>query len=93
MEHLKEISQKPQIRRFEADFSLKNVHKDVTKYLLLRGESYIDFDPHGWEEGWGGGRWVAMTNDVLKFRKVFEFESSCIVICFSYIYLIINGKR
>ena len=30
--------------------------------------------------------WVAITNDALKFRKVVEFESSCIVICFSYIY-------
>ena len=35
--------------------------------------------------------WEAITNDVLKFRKVIEFESSCIVICFSYIYLIIHG--
>ena len=38
----------------------------------------------------GGG---AITNDVIKFRKVIEFENFCIVICFSYIYLIIDGKR
>ena len=31
-------------------------------------------------------------NDVLKLRKVIEFASSCILICFSYIYLIIDGK-
>ena len=31
-------------------------------------------------------------NDVLRFGEVFEFESSCIVIYFSYIYLIIDGK-
>ena len=37
-----------------------------------------------------GGR--AITNDILKFRKVIEFESLCIVIYFSYIYIIINGK-
>ena len=40
----------------------------------------------------GGGRWgvgsgegrggLVITNDVLKLRKVIEFESSCIVICF-----------
>ena len=33
-----------------------------------------------------------ITNDVSKFRKVIKFGSSCIVICFSYIYLIIYGK-
>ena len=27
----------------------------------------------GWEEGWG---WGAITNDVLKFRKFIEFQSS-----------------
>ena len=36
--------------------------------------------------------WVAITNDDLKFRKNIEFESLCIVICFSYIYLIIMEK-
>ena len=30
-------------------------------------------------EGTGG---LVITNDVLKLRKVIEFESSCIVICF-----------
>ena len=33
-----------------------------------------------------------ITNDTLKFSKVVEFESSCIEICFSYIYLIIDEK-
>ena len=43
----------------------------------------------------GGGGWGMGTinNEVLKFRKIIEFESSCIVICFSYIYLIIAGKE
>ena len=45
------------------------------------------------EGGWGGGGERAIANKVLKFRKVIEFESSSIVICFSYIYLIIDGKR
>ena len=39
--------------------------------------------------GEGGG---AITNEVLKFRKVVEFESVSIVICFSYIYQIIDEK-
>ena len=44
--------------------------------------------------GWGVGYlpW-SITNHVLKFRKVIKFENSLIVICFSYIYLIIDGKR
>ena len=37
-----------------------------------------------------GKGWAAITNDVLKLRKVIEFESSCILICFSYIYPIIG---
>ena len=43
---------------------------------------------HNDARGWG-----AITNDVLKFKKVIEFESSCIVIYLSYIYLIIDVKR
>ena len=39
-------------------------------------------------DGWG-----AIANEVLKFKKFFKFESSCIVIYFSYIYPIINGER
>ena len=38
-------------------------------------------------------RGLAITNDVLKFRKLIEFESLYIVICFSYIYLILDGQR
>ena len=52
--------------------------------LRLRSESHIDF----WTQcvimtlvggGWGWG-W-AIINEVSKFRKVIEFESSYIVIC------------
>ena len=39
------------------------------------------------------GGWGAIANEVLKFKKFFKFESSCIVIYFSYIYPIINGER
>ena len=35
----------------------------------------------------------AIANDAFEFRKVIESESSCSAICFSYIYLIIDGKR
>ena len=34
----------------------------------------------------------AITNDVWRFRKVNEFESLYVVICSSYIYLIIDKK-
>ena len=34
-----------------------------------------------------------ITNDALKFRKVIEIESSCTVICFSYIYLLILDRK
>ena len=46
-------------------------------------------DRHGWGEGGGG---EAITNDALKLGKVVKFESSCIVICFSCIDLIIDEK-
>ena len=29
----------------------------------------------------------AITNEVLKFKKVIEFQNSCTVICFSQIYI------
>ena len=35
----------------------------------------------------------AISNDVLKLRKVIEFESSCFAVYFFYIYPIIDGKR
>ena len=57
----------------------------------VRGESYID--SHGQciiMTLVSGG---AITNYVLKFRKVIEFESSCFVVYFFYIYPIIDGKR
>ena len=38
--------------------------------------------------GGEGSESGVITNDVLKFRKIIEFESSCTVIC-----LIVNGKR
>ena len=47
------------------------------RYLCkLRGESH---------KSQGARGWGAINNDVLKFRKVIEFESSCILLCFSYI--------
>ena len=59
-------------------------------FAVLRGESHIDFHTQCFImtlviEG-------AITNDVLKFKKVIEFQNSCIAICFSQIYLIIDGK-
>ena len=52
---------------------------------------------HRNEAGKGGGRGGrgrgAVTNDILKFKKLIEFQSSHIVIFFSYIYLIIDGKN
>ena len=59
--------------------------------VLFRGASHIDFRTQCVIMTLAGGGTV--TNDVLKFRKVIEFESSCIVICFSYIYPIADGKR
>ena len=44
------------------------------------------------EDGGGGGVEETISNDVLKFRKVIEFESLYVVVCFSYIYLIIDSK-
>ena len=44
---------------------------------------------HNDARGWG----KAIINDVWKFRKVIEFGSSRIVNLFSYIHLIIEGKR
>ena len=57
----------------------------------FRGELHIDFRTECVTMTLTSG--ADITNDVLKFRKVIEFESSCIVICFSYIYLIVDGKR
>ena len=34
----------------------------------------------------------AITNNILKFKKVIEFESSCIAISLSYIYLMVDRK-
>ena len=62
-----------------------NVIKRWVKYRFFLGMRHND--ARGWEEG------EAFTNDILKFRKVIEFESLCIVICFSYIYLITDWKR
>ena len=42
-------------------------------------------DAHEWGEG-------VINNDVLKFRKVIEYESSCIEICFPYICLMTDGN-
>ena len=45
----------------------------------------ISGEEEGGVGGWGQG---GITDDVLKFRKVIKFESSCIVTCFSHVYLI-----
>ena len=62
--------------------------------MLLSAKGWVTYRVsyavcHNDTGGWGRG---VITNDALKFKKINEFESSCIVICFSYIYLIINGK-
>ena len=56
----------------------------------LRGESHINFRTRCVIMTLAGR--CTITNDVLKFGKVIEFESSCIAICFSYIYRISDGK-
>ena len=56
----------------------------------LSVDSYIDFRTQYIIMTLAGG---GLSLDDLKFRKVTEFESSFIVICFSYIFLIIDGKR
>ena len=58
---------------------LKRPSRLYKKYLAVRGESHIDFnnDARGWAT----------------IRKVLDFESSCIVICVSYIYLIIETDQ
>ena len=56
---------------------------------MVRGESYIDFCTLWVIIMFGCGReggGASVTNDILKFRKVVEFETSGIVICLSYIY-------
>ena len=55
-----------------------------------KGKSHIDFRTQHIIMMLAGGE--VITNGVLKFRKVVEFESSCILICFSYVYLTIDGK-
>ena len=61
----------------------------------LRGESHIDSRTQCVIITVVGGtreRGV-VANDVLKIRKVIEFEISCIAMCFPYIYPIIDGER
>ena len=48
----------------------------LNNILYVRGESRIDFCRQSHNEGGGGG---GITNDVLKFRKIIEFQSSWIV--------------
>ena len=48
----------------------------LNNILYVRGESRIDFCRQSHNEGGGGG---SITNDVLKFRKIIEFQSSWIV--------------
>ena len=59
-----------------------------TRQFAFGGESYILIfvhNMHNYTDGWdlGGGGGDAITN---------ELERSCTVTCFSFIYVIINGK-
>ena len=56
---------------------------------MVKGESHIDFRTQSVIMTFTS----AVTNDVFEFRKVIKFESSCIIICFFYIYLFIDEKR
>ena len=71
------------------------MRSEKTRILAyLRGESHIDFRTQCVIVTRAGGGGGGIANDVWKFRKVIEFESSCIVICVSYIYLVvIDGKK
>ena len=59
----------------------------------IRDEPYINFCTQCVIMTLVGGEGKATNDDVLQFRKILKFESSCIVMCFSYIYLIIDEKR
>ena len=61
----------------------------LKQFIFIRGESQCVITTLAW----GGEGREAFTNDVLKSRRIIEFESSFIVIGFSYIYLIIDKKR
>ena len=63
----------------------------ISYYRQVTGESHIDFRTQCVIMTFTGGGTI--TYDVLKFRKAIEFESSCNVICFSYIFSMIDGKR
>lgn len=63
----------------------------ISSSLGLKGEPHIDFRMQCVIVTLTGRG--AITNDILKFRKVIEFQRSSIAICFSYIYLFIDGKR
>ena len=56
----------------------------------LRAEPHIDFCMQYLIIALAGG--VTITNDNLKFKKVMELESLCIVIRFPHIYLTIDVK-
>ena len=56
----------------------------------LRAEPHIDFSMQYLIIALAGG--VTITNDNLKFKKVMELESLCIVIRFPHIYLTIDVK-
>ena len=54
----------------------------LNNILYVRGESRIDFCRQSHNEGGGGG---GITNDVLKFRKIIEFQSSWIAMSCQWI--------
>ena len=57
----------------------------------VNGESHIDFCRQCVIIRLAVGGTI--TNDVLKFRKIIEFQSSCITISFSYVCVITDGKN
>ena len=68
----------------------ESINRKVSK---KRGESHINFcTQYAIMTLVGERRGEPITNDVLKIRKIIEFQSSCIVIYFSDIYLITDGK-
>ena len=56
--------------------------------IYVRVESHIDFPTQCLIMTLASGG--AITNDNLKFRKVIEFQSSCILNYVSYIYIIVD---
>ena len=67
----------------------KDEMQTLSRVKIIMGESHIDFRKQRVIMTLAGGREGTFST----FGKVIEFESSCIVICLSYTYLIIDRKR